>query len=110
MTELPGGVIYNGDTIIRGLYKYTGERDNIAASAGLGDVLDEFGDYHLLNLFLGWRSSEYTLDVSVWVKNLLDEDEIIFQRGPDQFDTKSSGGSYTDVRVLEERSFGITAR
>jgi iron complex outermembrane receptor protein len=95
---------------IRGLYKYTGERDNIAASAGLGDVADEFEAYHLLNVFLGWRSSEYTWDVSVWAKNLLDEDEITFQRGPDSTDTNTSGGSYTDVRVLDERSFGITAR
>jgi outer membrane receptor protein involved in Fe transport len=95
---------------IRGLYKYTGERDNIAASAGLGDVLDEFEDYHRLNLFLGWRSGDYTWDVSVWGKNLFDEDEIIFQRGPDPTDTNTSGGSYTDVRVLDERSYGVTAR
>jgi len=95
---------------IRGLYKYTGERDNIDASAGIGDVVEEFEDHHLLNVFCGWRSSNYTWDVSAWAKNLLDEDEIIFQRGPDQFDTAASGGSYTDVRVLDERSYGVTAR
>lgn len=95
---------------IRGLYKYTGERDNIAASAGIGEVADEFGDYNIVDLFLGWRSAAGTWDVNVWAKNLLDEDEILYQRGPDQFDTNISGGSYTDVRVLDERNYGVTAR
>lgn len=95
---------------VRGLYKYTGERDNIDASAGVGDVLAEFEDNHNLNLFVGLRSIEVTWDVSVWVKNLLDEDEITFQRASDQFDTTISGGSYTQPNVLAERSFGVTAR
>ncbi|KAA1193331.1 TonB-dependent receptor plug domain-containing protein [Pseudohalioglobus sediminis] len=95
---------------LRGLYKYTGERDNTDASAGIGEVLDEFEAYHLLNGYVGWRSSEQTWDVSLWAKNLLDEDEIIYQRGPDQFDIAISGGSYTQPNVLAERSYGITAR
>ncbi|GAB5450370.1 MAG: TonB-dependent receptor [Halioglobus sp.] len=98
------------EVYFRGLYKFTGERDNISASAGIGAVTDEFEAHNIVNLFVGWRSSDYTWDVSVWSKNLLDEDETTFQRGPDQFDTGASGGSYTDVRVLDERSFGMTAR
>ena len=41
---------------------------------------------------------------------MLDEDEIIYQRGPDQFDLQYSGGSYTQPNVLRERSYGVTAR
>jgi iron complex outermembrane recepter protein len=95
---------------LRGLYSYTGERDNQDASAGVGEVLDEFEAYHMLNAWVGWRSNEYTWDVSLWVKNMLDEDEVIYQRGPDQFDLQYSGGSYTQPNVLRERSYGVTAR
>lgn len=95
---------------IRGLYKYTGERDNIDASAGIGNVLDEFEAHHIVNAFVGLRDNDATWDVSLWVKNLLDEDEIIYQRGSDQFDIAASGGSYNQPNVLAERSFGATAR
>lgn len=95
---------------LRGLYKYTGERDNTDASAGLGAVTGEFEAFHMLNMFVGWRSSNYTWDVSLWAKNLLDEDEIIYQRGSDQFDISYSGGSYTQPNILQERTYGVTAR
>ena len=95
---------------VRGLYKYTGERDNISASAGLGDVTDEFNSYSLVDLFVGWRSSEMKWDVNVFAKNLLDEDETILQNGPDAYDQQFSGGSYTETNVLQERTIGMMAR
>jgi outer membrane receptor protein involved in Fe transport len=100
----------NTEVYIRGLYKYTGERDNIAASAGLGNVTDEFNSYSLLDLFVGWRSSEMKWDVNVFAKNLLDEDETILQNGPDAYDQQFSGGSYTETNVLQERTIGMMAR
>jgi iron complex outermembrane receptor protein len=100
----------NTEIYVRGLYKYTGERDNISASAGLGDVTDEFNSYSLVDLFLGWRSSEMKWDVNVFAKNLLDEDETILQNGPDQYDQQLSGGSYTETNVLQERTIGMMAR
>jgi outer membrane receptor protein involved in Fe transport len=102
--------ISNNHCHIRGLWKYTGERDNTDASAGINGVLDEFEAYNLINVFTGWRASDYRWDVSAWVKNLLDEDEITFQRGSDQFDITYSGGSYTQPNVVPERSYGLTAR
>lgn len=98
------------EVYFRGLYKYTGERDNVSASAGIGRVSDEFDAYHLLDLFVGWRSSDYRWDVNVFVKNALDEDEIILQDGPDRYDTQFSGGSYTRTNVLPERIIGLMAR
>jgi outer membrane receptor protein involved in Fe transport len=100
----------NTEVYVRGLYKFTGERDNISASAGVGDVTDEFNSYSLFDLFVGWRSSEYTWDVNVFAKNLFDEDEIIFQGGPDQYDQQFSGGSYTETNVVQERTIGMMAR
>jgi iron complex outermembrane receptor protein len=100
----------NTEIYVRGLYKYSGERDNISASAGLGDVADEFNSYSLVDMFLGWRSSEMKWDVNVFAKNLLDEDETILQNGPDPYDQQFSGGSYTETNVLQERTFGMMAR
>jgi iron complex outermembrane receptor protein len=61
-------------------------------------------------MFVGWRSNEFTWDVSVWAKNVTDEDEIVFQRGPDAYDSSFSEGSYTQTNILKERTSGMTAR
>jgi len=39
-----------------------------------------------------------------------DEDEVIYQQGPDSLDLQISGGSYTQTNILRERTFGATAR
>jgi outer membrane receptor protein involved in Fe transport len=95
---------------IRGLYKFKGERDNISASAGIGAVTDEFNSYNVVDLFVGWRSSDYNWDMNVFAKNVFDEDEIILQGGPDSYDQQASGGSYTETNVLQERTIGLMAR
>jgi hypothetical protein len=48
--------------------------------------------------------------VSVWAKNVTDEDAVVFQQGPDQYDIAISDGSYTQTNTLRERVFGMTAR
>jgi iron complex outermembrane receptor protein len=98
----------NTEVYIRGLYKFNGERDNITASAGIGDVTDEFSSYNLVDLFIGWRSADQTWDVNVFSKNLFDEDEVILQNGPDQYDQQLGGGSYTQTNILQERTIGVT--
>jgi iron complex outermembrane receptor protein len=95
---------------LRGLFKYTDDRINTDASAGLGNTTDEFESYQTLDMFVGWRSNEFTWDVSVWAKNVTDEDEIVFQRGPDAYDSSFSEGSYTQTNILKERTIGMTAR
>ena len=100
----------NTEIYLRGLYKYTGERDNISASAGIGDVTDEFNSYSLVDVFVGWRSSDFNWDVNVFAKNVFDEDEVILQDGPDQYDQQFSGGSYTQTNILQERTIGMMAR
>jgi hypothetical protein len=44
------------------------------------------------------------------VKNALDEDSLTFETSPDQYDTRFSGGSYTQTNILKERTIGLTAR
>ena len=100
----------NTEIYIRGLYKYTDNRLNTDASAGIGAVADEFESFNIVNLYTGWRSSDFSWDVSVWVKNVTDEDEVTFQQGHDQYDLALSGGSYTQTNILPERTVGVTAR
>ncbi|PLW69523.1 TonB-dependent receptor [Pseudohalioglobus lutimaris] len=95
---------------VRGLFKYTDERQNTDASAGLGQVAQTFESYEVLDVFLGWRSSDYSWDVSLWGKNVFDEDAVTFEQGPDQYDVALSGGSYTQTNILPERVVGVTAR
>ena len=66
------GITYS-EAYVRGLYKYTGERINTDAAAGTFGVVDEFDTYYTLDLFAGWRSSDFTWDVTVWAKNVTDE-------------------------------------
>jgi outer membrane receptor protein involved in Fe transport len=98
------------EVYFRGLLKYTDDRINTEASAGTFNVSNDFESYEILDLFVGWRSSDYSWDVSVWGKNVFDEDAVIFQQGPDQFDIALSGGSYTQTNILAERTLGMTAR
>jgi outer membrane receptor protein involved in Fe transport len=95
---------------LRGLFKYTDERDNIDASAGINGVTDEFDSYSTLNLYTGLRSSDYRWDLSLWAKNVFDEDIVTFQTASDQYDLAVSGGSYLQTNVLQERVLGVTAR
>ena len=95
---------------VRGLFKYTDDRINTEASAGTYNVSEHFDSYEVLDLFVGWRSSVYTWDVSVWAKNVFDEDAVNFQQGPDQYDIAISEGSYTQTNTIHERIFGMTAR
>lgn len=98
------------EVYVRGLFKYTDDRINTEASAGTFNVDTDFESYQILDLFVGWRSSSYQWDVSVWAKNVTDEDAVVFQQGPDQYDIAISDGSYTQTNTLRERVFGMTAR
>ncbi len=100
----------NTEWYIRGLYKYTDERDNTDASAGIGAVTDTFDEQHQISLYTGLRAESYQWDISLWVKNLLDEDSITLQEASDQYDIAATGGVYTKVNVQSERTFGLTAR
>lgn len=100
----------NGEWFVRGLVKHNGERQNLSGSAGLGNVRSEFDAYTVVNLFTGFRDESGAWEVSVWAKNLLDEEAIIIEEGPDANDIAFSGGSYDRVQLLRERVIGITGK
>ena len=100
----------NTELYVRGLFKYTDDRINTEASAGIGNVALDFGSYEILDLFVGWRSSNHDWDVLVWAKNVMDEDAVNFQQGPDQYDIAISDGSYTQTNTVNERVIGMTGR
>ncbi len=100
----------NTEIYLRGLYKFTDDRLNTEASAGIGNVTDFYDAYSVLNLYIGWRSSDNQWDITVFAKNVLDDDTVNFQQGPDQYDLALSGGdgSYTQVNLVPERVVGMT--
>ncbi|MFK7730058.1 MAG: TonB-dependent receptor [Pseudomonadales bacterium] len=98
---------------LRGLVKHSGDRQNLSGSAGIGNVTDEFDAYTVLNLFTGIRSAEGQWDISLWAKNLTDDDTILIQEGADATDIAAAGdeiGSYTRVQLVKERTIGLTGR
>ena len=100
----------NTEVYVRGLWKYTDDRLNTDASAGIGNVSSDFKSYQILDVFVGWRSSNYDWDVFAWAKNVLDEDAVIYEQGPDQYDIAISEGSYSQTNTVKERVIGMTAR
>lgn len=92
----------------RALPKYTDHRFNTDASAGIGQVAKDFESYTIQDLFIGWGSSAYTWDVTLWAKNVTDEDAVVFQQGPDQHDIAFSDRSYTQTNTVNEHIFGLT--
>ena len=95
---------------IRGLYKYTGDRINPTAISGLTNAREKFDSYDTINLFTGIRTNNGQWDVSLWAKNLLDEEALITEVPSDTFDTDASGGSYVNPSMIQERIIGLTAR
>jgi len=103
------------DTFLRGLYQFSGERNIQYVQNG------DLDGYGVLNVFLGARSPEQVWEVSLWAKNLLDE-EAITSRGneavtnsdgtpfgiPGQSQTFHSG--YNPVTPIREREIGLSLR
>ena len=62
----------------------------------------------MVNVYGGLRHSGRQWDIGLWVKNLLDSDEVIYEQGPDAYDITATGGSYTQTNILAERVLGLT--
>jgi outer membrane receptor protein involved in Fe transport len=95
---------------VRGLYKYTGDIINSAAISGLTNAREKFDSYDTINLFTGIRANNGQWDVSLWAKNLLDEEALITEIASDTYDIEASGGSYVSPTLIPERTIGLTAR
>jgi len=85
---------------LRGLYKYNGERED-------ADVVGDLNAYQTVDLFLGVRSESRTWDVSLFARNLFDEEEIIRAAAPGLHRKQPTG--YQAVDMVPQRLVGIRA-
>jgi iron complex outermembrane receptor protein len=88
---------------VRGLYTYYGENDNL----GPTHVADAYG---LLNLYVGARSEDAGWDVSVWAKNLLDEENILTRGNTNQIYQGIFDTGYHSISYTKPREIGVTLR
>jgi len=89
----------------RGNAKYN---DGIVATRAVefGGSAGETPSYLLLDFFMGVRGD--TWEVGVFAKNILDDDaDLDFSNPGDDFDVN---GDFTEIRRLQERTFGVTAQ
>ena len=109
------------EAYVRGLFTYFGENDNIP----VGYVIPSYG---LLNVYVGTRSEEQGWDVSIWAKNLLDDDTITSRSNigtyggllPQNTPPIPPAGAYTyepsfntgyrSVTTVRPREIGVTLR
>lgn len=94
--------LFSGDAYIRGLYNYYGEQDDL-------DGRYEADGYGVLDLYIGLREQSAQWDVSLWARNLLDDDTRL-QRGEPQTIYGALPTGYYTASYVPEREVGITLR
>lgn len=100
------------DGYVRGLYSFYGDSQNDPTS-----MIDDVDSYGLLNLYLGVRSRSGAWEVSIYGKNLTEE-EIVLTRDSTPLTTSyrvlataSTGVStYRRITATEPREFGLNVR
>jgi iron complex outermembrane receptor protein len=91
-----------GEAYIRGLYNYYGDRDNQGGRY-------EADAYGVLDLFIGLRSDSAQWEVSLWARNLLDDDTRL-ERGEPQTVFGAFPSGYYEAEYVEGREIGLTLR
>jgi iron complex outermembrane receptor protein len=87
---------------VRGLYQYDGDRDDVDAPGG------ELDSFSVFDLHLGLRDPEGRWDVSVFARNLFDEDSLTSVQP--EFRTRTGQGTgYLRAQVVQPQRFGLSA-
>ncbi|GAB3275744.1 TonB-dependent receptor [Parahaliea aestuarii] len=94
--------LFSNDAYVRALYNYYSEQED----TGMDYEADAYG---ILNVFAGIRGVNSPWEISVWAKNLLDEDTLL-ERGQPQTVYGMFPAGYYQVRYVPEREVGITLR
>ncbi len=100
-SEYTHALDHGAEAYVRGLINYQPENDNFAS----GFERDSFA---LVNLYGGIRQADGRWDVTLWVKNLLDEDTLLTQGAEANRSEVASG--YSPITVQPEREIGLTLR
>ncbi|WP_101759837.1 TonB-dependent receptor [Oceanicoccus sp. KOV_DT_Chl] len=91
------------DGFVRGLYKFTGSRNNdFQANSSVGG-------YGVVNLYAGISDPAEKWEVSLFAKNLLDKEAQI-NRSPNEVGAGAVDTGYRGVNIINEQTVGITAR
>jgi iron complex outermembrane recepter protein len=91
---------------VRGLFTYN---PKISPEGG-SNIAESYG---ILNLYAGLRSGSGGWEVSVWAKNVLDEEAITNISAVDSFNSRQSFGIDTGYNILSTtrpRELGVTVR
>jgi outer membrane receptor protein involved in Fe transport len=94
-----------GEYYLRGLYKYQGKKTY--------DLLDDadIGAYGVLSLYTGLRAADGQWDVSIWAKNLTDEQQLARSSNYEFSNDPAVGVLETDYRkgvMIPERTIGLS--
>ncbi len=92
------------DAFVRGLYTFSSGRSDDALA---NSVLDT-SSYGIWNLYLGVRDQQKVWEVTGWVKNLFDHEQVIRYSAESELAGIQSG--YANVQLVPERQFGITGK
>jgi iron complex outermembrane receptor protein len=87
----------------RTLIRYVGEHRNDALV-----VPRSFDGYGLVNLYAGVRHPEQGWEVTLWLKNVADREEVIDVSDPLSYSVFPTG--YSSVLIPRGREFGVTLR
>lgn len=94
--------LLDNEAYIRGLYNYYGQQDDLGGRY-------EAEAYGVLDLFIGLRSASAQWEVSLWAKNLLDN-ETRLERGEPQTGYGAFSTGYFQAGYVEGREVGMTLR
>ncbi|NND69572.1 MAG: TonB-dependent receptor [Halioglobus sp.] len=92
---------HDTEAYLRGLVNYQPDNDNFATGF-------ERDSYTLLNLYGGVRSASGNWDITLWAKNVLDEDTVLTMGAEAKHGGVAAG--YSAISVLPEREIGLTLR
>ena len=91
-------LIQGNEWYIRGAYNYQGE-----APTTQNSTVEDLGAVGILNLYTGLRSGDGRWDVSLWVENLTDEQQLLDFLDGSNFNTYIFANGF-----VEERRFGMS--
>lgn len=92
------------DAYVRALLNYSGNREDVNAPTS-----EKLSAYSVLDLYLGWRDQDLTWDVSIFARNVFDEDEVVSFLPELRTRVGSLGSGYWQPNLVPPQTIGISA-
>jgi len=94
----------SSDAYVRALVNYAGKREDVNAPTS-----NKLSAYSVVDLYLGWRDQDFTWDVSIFARNVFDEDEVVSYLPELRTRLGSLGSGYWQPQVVPPQTIGISA-